>query len=463
MLLPLFLAAITLFRLIVGRYLPIIGDEAFYWLWSKHLDLSYVDHPPMIAYYIKSLTLLLGDTEFAIRLGAIILVTLTSILIYNIGKELFSKKAGLLALIIFNLIPTFLAGSIFLVPQQPLILFWALSMFIFIKIIRSGNKHLWYLLGLGVGLGLLSDYVMLLFFPAVGLYLLLNQNLRFWWKKTEPYLAAILSFIIFSPVIIWNIRNGFTPLFYWSGKMGATPNYLQNILSFVSLEMLLYTPVVFILVIFLIINLFREKDQNHLLLGCFCAPVFLAFSLISPLIMVGGHWPATAYLPAIVYLGQTKNKWLIYLTLFFALFVNIAGMAYYLFLYPIPKTMAGQELNINHKLPAYINKVTPQEGITFYFANNLGLAGLVEFHGKVKVFLAPGRLKQFDLWGKPNLQKGDSLVYFALNESELYDKLIPLFSQVKKETTPQIFTKDADVPSKTLIFICRDFKGGTLP
>jgi len=417
----------------------------------------------MIAYYIKSLTLIFGDTELAIRLGAIILVTLTSILIYNIGKELFGKKAGLLALIIFNLIPTFLAGSIFLVPQQPLILFWALSMFIFIKIIRSGNKHLWYLLGLGVGLGLLSDYVMLLFFPAVGLYLLLNQNLRFWWKKAEPYLAAILSFIIFSPVIIWNIRNGFTPLFYWSGKMGATPNYLQNILSFVSLEMLLYTPVVFILVVFLIIVLFREKDQNHLLLGCFCAPVFLAFSLISPLIMVGGHWPATAYLPAIVYLGQTKNKWLIYLTLFFALFVNIAGMAYYLFLYPIPKAMAGQELNINHKLPTYINKVTPQEGKTFYFANNLGLAGLAEFHGKVKVFLAPGRLKQFDLWGKPNLQKGDNLVYFALNESELYDKLIPLFSQVKKETTPQIFTKDADVPSKTLIFICRDFKGGTLP
>jgi len=104
----LFLVITTIFRLVIGRYFPLIGDESFYWLWSKHLDLSYVDHPPMIAYYIKGLTLIFGDTEFAIRFGAVLLVTLITILVYRIGKELFGSKAGIMSAIIFNLTPIFL-------------------------------------------------------------------------------------------------------------------------------------------------------------------------------------------------------------------------------------------------------------------------------------------------------------------------------------------------------------------
>ena len=45
-----FLVAINLFKLVAAPFFPLIGDEAYYWLWWQHLDLSYVDHPPMIAY-----------------------------------------------------------------------------------------------------------------------------------------------------------------------------------------------------------------------------------------------------------------------------------------------------------------------------------------------------------------------------------------------------------------------------
>ena len=37
-------------RLILGWLFPLTADESYYWLWSKHLSLSFVDHPAMIAF-----------------------------------------------------------------------------------------------------------------------------------------------------------------------------------------------------------------------------------------------------------------------------------------------------------------------------------------------------------------------------------------------------------------------------
>ncbi|PIS31787.1 hypothetical protein COT42_00130 [Candidatus Saganbacteria bacterium CG08_land_8_20_14_0_20_45_16] len=460
-----FLIVLNIFKICLARYLPLIGDEAFYWLWSKHLDLSYVDHPPMIAYYIKGLTLLFGNTELAIRLGAILLVTLTTWLVYKIGQELFSQQAGIISAVIFNLLPIFFGGSLFLVPQQPFLFYWALSLYLFCRLIKTSQPWLWLALGTTVGLGLLSDYVMLLFFPAVGLYLILNKEQRFWLSKLQPYAAALLALAIFSPVIIWNLKQGFVPLFYWSGKMGGTPNYLQNLLSFIALETALYTPIVFGAVFYLLWQL-RKFDPRTTLLAAFSLPVLLVFLALAPLMTVGGHWPAAAYLPAVLLLGQLSGKtrtWLVGLTLFFALLLNSLALGYYLFFFPTPPELIGQEFTINQKLPEFIKNATPKNGYTFYLANNLGLAGLVAFHGHVTVQMAPGRLRQFDLWGKPALKNGDNALYFALNEKEVYDQLILLFQQVTKDPQKRIFTKDAEIPSKTEIYHCFGYKGGELP
>jgi len=464
-----FLVVATLFRLIIGRYFPLIGDEGFYWLWSQRLDFSYVDHPPMIAYYIKGLTLIFGNTEFAIRFGAVLLVTVITILVYQIGKELFGKKVGVLSAIIFNLTPTFFGGSIFLVPQQPFLLFWTLSLLIFVKLIKTGQAKYWYWLGLTVGLGLLSDYVMILFFPAVGLCLLFNEKLKFWWTRLQPYLAGLLSFVIFSPVIIWNLSIKFAPVSYWAGRKAATPNYLQNILNFLSLELLLYTPILLGVVFLLLYWLIKRNkilDNNILLLASFSAPVFLAFLILSPFLNIGGHWPAAAYITAILFLGQLnskRSKILVSTALAFAILVNVLAFTYYLFLYPTPSTLKGQESTINQQLPEFIMEVSPKRGITYYVANNLGVAGLVSFHGKVDCFMPAGKLKQFDLWGQPELKRGDNVVYFAHNKKEIYWKLVPLFYNVQKEHEKRLFTKDSDIPNKLDIYICSGFKGGNLP
>jgi len=453
-----FLITINLFKLLIARYFPLIGDEAYYWLWSQHLDFSYVDHPPMIAYINFALTSLFGNNEFVIRLGAIGIVLLASWIIYLTGKELYNERAGAIAVIIFNLLPTFFGGGLFLVPQTILFLFWSLSFYLLAKIIKTNKAHYWYFLGISAGLGLLSDYVMVLFFLGTATFLLFNRENRVWFTRKEPYLAAGLAFIIFSPVIAWNLKHGFTPFFYWGGKMGVTPRIGGNLLNFAVLQMLLYTPPIFLMTIYLI---FREGGKN-LLLKVLSAVVFLPFAIISPFINIGGHWPSTSYLPAILDTHRAK-KITIGLIVFFAFLVNTLGITYYLFLYPTPAELKGKEFTINRELPEFLKEASPKTGRTFFLANDLGMLGLVSFHGKVRAYMAPGRLKQVDLWGKPELKKGDNVIYFALNETDLYNKLKPLFNKVWIEPQKRIFNKDADLPNQTRIFHCEGFKGGQLP
>jgi 4-amino-4-deoxy-L-arabinose transferase-like glycosyltransferase len=59
-------------NLIQATFTGLLHDEAYYWVWSKHLDWGYFDHPPMIALLIKAGTII-GDTELGVRLIFVIL------------------------------------------------------------------------------------------------------------------------------------------------------------------------------------------------------------------------------------------------------------------------------------------------------------------------------------------------------------------------------------------------------
>ena len=459
MFLAAFLVLINLFKIGVAQYFPLIGDEAYYWLWSQRLDLSYIAHPPMVAYVNFIATGLFGNNAFIIRLAAITIVLLLSWIIYRTGKELYGPGAATTAVIIFNLLPTFFGGGMFLVPQTILFLFWALSFYVFVLIIKHKNPHYWYLLGITAGLGLLSDYIMALFFIGTVIYCLVDQEQRFWLRKKEPYLAVLLSLIVFSPVIIWNMKLGFAPFLYWGGKMGKSIKIWDNLLNFFGLQMVLFTPPIFIMTIYMVL---KRANKESLLLKIFSAVVFLPFALISPIINVGGHWPAAAYLPAILATNRAK-KTTIGLILFFGILVNSLAFTYYLFLYPTPAELKGKEFTINQQLPQFIKESTPKKGKTFYLANDIGLIGLVSFHGSVQVYAPPGQIKQMDMWGTPDIKKGDNIIYFARNIGGLYENLKPIFETVRIEPNKHLFTKDADIPTKAKIFICQGFRGGKLP
>src|SRR5215475_638940 len=84
--------AVTVYRLWYSTHLELVGDEAYYWLWSRHLDVCYLDKGPVIAWIIAAGTALFGQTVFGVRFFAVILASSTGFGIFLLARRLFSDR-----------------------------------------------------------------------------------------------------------------------------------------------------------------------------------------------------------------------------------------------------------------------------------------------------------------------------------------------------------------------------------
>ena len=107
------IAALILLRFIAGAVLPLSADEAYYWLWSKHLAAGYYDHPPMIAFLIRAGTLVFGDTAFGVRVVPLLLSIPASWFVWRVGGER--------ACLFFNLTLMIAVETMAATPDAPLI------------------------------------------------------------------------------------------------------------------------------------------------------------------------------------------------------------------------------------------------------------------------------------------------------------------------------------------------------
>src|SRR5437016_8252391 len=147
------LLAVIVLRCWVADRTDFETDEPYYWLWSRGLALSYFDHPPMVAYFIRLGTMLFGDTVMGIRSMAIIAMIAASVLLYALALVLFSdRRVALLALLWSNMTPHTAFFSIIMFPDTPAILFWVLSCVGLALVWRSDRGEWWYLVGVATGL-----------------------------------------------------------------------------------------------------------------------------------------------------------------------------------------------------------------------------------------------------------------------------------------------------------------------
>ena len=63
--------------------MPLAPDETYYWIWSHALATGYLDHPPMVALWIRAGTLLLGQTALGVRLLGPLAAALASWMLFD--------------------------------------------------------------------------------------------------------------------------------------------------------------------------------------------------------------------------------------------------------------------------------------------------------------------------------------------------------------------------------------------
>lgn len=287
--------ALTLWRLYLSAQLQLHPDEAYYWLWSRHLDVAYFDHPPMVAYFI-ALTTLFSNSELWVRLSGSIVSLIVSGLTWRLAMQLFrSVQIAAGSVMLFNAYPLTLLGLTAITPDIPLLLFSSLSVYLFWQIIRSHQRRLWYAFGVSLGLALLSKYTAILLVPCLFGYLVLTEERR-WLKTIHPYLSLLVAFFCFLPVLYWNSRHGWVSFAFQlrNGLGGAGPS-LGQVATYLGGQMLLTGPVVWLLGVYAAgVGIGRREKEARFLIAA-AIPVIVFFGLSSLSTVAGPNWPAFAY------------------------------------------------------------------------------------------------------------------------------------------------------------------------
>src|SRR6202047_4388802 len=81
------IAALTALRVIYASLVDLRTDEAYYWTWSKESVLSFLDHPPMIAWFIWFGTAIFGETNFGVRFAGLLAMLVTQLLLADIVRR----------------------------------------------------------------------------------------------------------------------------------------------------------------------------------------------------------------------------------------------------------------------------------------------------------------------------------------------------------------------------------------
>jgi 4-amino-4-deoxy-L-arabinose transferase-like glycosyltransferase len=209
----------------IAFWLPPGFDEAYYYLYTQHLDWSYFDHPPLVALTTGFGPWLTGAvSQWTIRFGSLLLHTGALLLLYLTGAHLFSQRAGWLTLAIASLIPIFLLGfGVLTLPDAPLMFFWTAALYIASREFFNSSEdycpsYRLAIVGLLVGLACLSKYHGLaLGFGLVGFCL---TTPRYRSALRSPWMIVSLGLFLLAilPIGLWNVQQNWVSLRFQSGR-----------------------------------------------------------------------------------------------------------------------------------------------------------------------------------------------------------------------------------------------------
>lgn len=200
----------------LGSY-DLLVEEAYYWNYSQHLALGYLDHPPMVAWLIKASTLLFGTNEFAVRFPSLLCWGIAALFSFKLTR-LINRDASQYAVFLLSILPCFFLQSLVMTPDQPLLLCWSAALYYLYRAILLEESSSWYAAGFWLGCGLLSKYSIVLLGPVTLLYLVCVPAARFWLTRKEPYLCACIALLLFTPVIYWNATHEWASFIFQSSR-----------------------------------------------------------------------------------------------------------------------------------------------------------------------------------------------------------------------------------------------------
>jgi 4-amino-4-deoxy-L-arabinose transferase-like glycosyltransferase len=323
-------------RLLWAAYFPMANDEVYYWDWSRHIQLSYIDAPPFVS-WISYLGGLLFQGSFGARfflpflhLFTTIFILLSSKIIAEINHKNFTNENALCALAIFQLAPVFNLEGIILLPDGSLLFAISGALYFILKAFLESKKSqnslsIKYGLFFGIFLGIaaLSKYHALPI--AVGFFiasLILRGVKKSYHDFSFWFVTAIASIMVSSPVFIWNYLNHYASFHFQSqhGFSGFSFHY-KPFLKYIFGSIFYLLPWFFIPLFYFSINGILKKSYYKSINLLTTIPFLILFTIILSSALgkqALPHWSMPGFLllvPAFVLhwnplTGKNRNTWI---------------------------------------------------------------------------------------------------------------------------------------------------------
>jgi len=304
------LGYLLIFVSLIGRWIYLASgvvelgqDEAYQWVWSKHLALSYYSKPPGIAYIQFVGTSLFGDNGFGVRFFSPLFAAILSLIVFRLFAREVSARAGFWLLFAVTAVPLLGIGSILMTIDPPLVLCWTWAMLAGWRAVQTeGKTRDWLETGLAMGVAFLCKYSALYQIVCFAIFFALWAPSRVHLRKPGPWLALLVFFACMAPVVIWNAQHHWITVIHVAGNAGLHSQWhptLRYFIDFVAGELALLNPFFLLAAIWAAIAGWRFRQSRPLWLYFFCmsVPVLLGHLIWSFHSRIQPNWIAPAVIP----------------------------------------------------------------------------------------------------------------------------------------------------------------------
>jgi 4-amino-4-deoxy-L-arabinose transferase-like glycosyltransferase len=300
-------AAITAARLLwlAVQSAGLYPDEAQYWFWSTQPAWGYYSKPPLIAWLIALTTVAFGDSEFAIRLSAPLLHAAAAGIVYAIGARLYDRRIGFWAALAYVTLPGVSLSAFIISTDAVLLPCWAAALYAFIRAREPGGARWWLAVGIAAGLGLLAKYAMMYWLLSAFGFVMLVRGER---RHLGPLLgAAAIAVLIYLPNLWWNRSHGFVSYLHVRDNAELSWNLLHPtaFFEFLGSQFGVVGPLLFAALILIVLRPRLLGERRAMMLSAFALPTLGLMLGLSLLSRAEPNWAAPAYVSAIVLVVAT--------------------------------------------------------------------------------------------------------------------------------------------------------------
>ncbi len=176
-------------------------DDAHYLAWG------YVAYPPVTPFLGRVALELFGVSLRGARFFPALAQSIVVVLAGLMARELGGKRlAQIVAALAVAIAPVALAAGALLQYVAFDYLWWVLTAYFLVRLLRTEDPRLWLAVGAAIGLGMMTKYTMIFLVAGIVLGLLLTDARRYL-KSHWLWVGVAVSLLVFVPNLIWQVQN----------------------------------------------------------------------------------------------------------------------------------------------------------------------------------------------------------------------------------------------------------------